>query len=73
VDNLAEELYRRLILCLQVKGERAEALRVYRGCRDMLSVVLGVQPTLETQTLYRELLESEPDPDPKREAPPASA
>jgi DNA-binding SARP family transcriptional activator len=57
VDNLAEELYRRLILCLQAKGDRAEALQAYRSCRDMLSRVLGVEPGLETQALYRELLD----------------
>jgi DNA-binding SARP family transcriptional activator len=73
MDNLAEELYRRLILCLQAKGERAEALRVYRSCRDMLSVVLGVQPTPETQTLYRDLLDSGQDPNPPPEPPPAPA
>ena len=70
VDNLAEELYRRLMSCLQAKGERAEALRVYRSCRDMLSVVLGVQPTPETQTLYRELLDAGQDPNPLHEPPP---
>jgi hypothetical protein len=37
-DNLAEELYRRLMLCHRACGCRAEALEVYRRCRHTLSV-----------------------------------
>jgi ATP/maltotriose-dependent transcriptional regulator MalT/DNA-binding SARP family transcriptional activator len=51
LDNLAEPIYRRLIACLQDTGETAEALKVYRRCRELLSVVLGVQPSKETQAL----------------------
>ena len=51
LDNLAEPIYRRLIACLKDGGETAEALKVYRRCREMLSIVLGVQPSKETQAL----------------------
>jgi DNA-binding SARP family transcriptional activator len=51
LDNLAEPIYRRLIACLKDTGEAAEALKVYRRCRELLSVVLGVQPSKETQAL----------------------
>ena len=51
LDNLAEPIYRRLIACLKDTGEPAEALKVYRRCRELLSAVLGVQPSKETQAL----------------------
>jgi two-component SAPR family response regulator len=37
LDNLNEELYRRLMLCQKTLGHYAEALEVYRRCRRMLS------------------------------------
>ena len=55
LDNLAEPVYRRLIACLKDTGETAEALKVYRRCRELLSVVLGVQPSKETQALAETL------------------
>ncbi len=51
LDNLSEPIYRRLIACLKETGEAAEALKVFRRCRELLSVVLGVQPSKETQAL----------------------
>jgi len=53
LDNLAEALYRGLMICQLAVGDHGEALRVYRRCRELLSVVLGVQPTAETQAVYR--------------------
>src|SRR5918999_3427784 len=37
IDNVAEEVYRRLMGCYARAGCPAEALRVYRRCRQMLS------------------------------------
>ena len=37
-------------------GNHAEALSVYRRCREMLSVVLGVKPAPETDALYKKAL-----------------
>ena len=51
LDNLAESLYRRLMLCYRELGETAEALRVYRRCRDLLSVVLSIKPSAETESI----------------------
>jgi LuxR family maltose regulon positive regulatory protein len=56
LDPLAENFYRRQMLCLQALGQRAEALEVFRRCRHTLSVTLGVRPTVEIEALYRELL-----------------
>ena len=54
-DNLAERLYRGLIVCHRALGDYAEGLQVYRRCRELLSVVLGVQPAAETQAVYESL------------------
>ena len=54
-DNLAEGVYRRLIVCYREQGDLAEALNVYRRCREMLSIVLGVKPSAETEQLHRQL------------------
>jgi adenylate cyclase len=51
LDNLAEGLYRRLMISYRELGENAEALQVYRRCRDMLSIVLGLNPSPETEAV----------------------
>jgi DNA-binding SARP family transcriptional activator len=50
-DNLAEELYQRLIACHLARGESAQALHAYRRCRELLSIVLGVRPSARTEAL----------------------
>jgi DNA-binding SARP family transcriptional activator len=54
-DSLSEELYQRLMVCHQRRGEHAEGLNVYRRCRELLSIVLGVQPNQTTQQVYQAL------------------
>ena len=39
-------------------GNRAEALRVYEQCRQLLATELGAYPSPETESIYRELLGS---------------
>jgi len=58
LDTLAEPLYRRLMVCHQRRGDRAEAMNVYRRCRDSLSIVLGTRPSTETENLYQALRKS---------------
>jgi DNA-binding SARP family transcriptional activator len=55
-DNLAESLHRALIRVLAAAGQQAEALNAFRRCRELLSVVLGVQPSDATEALYRQIL-----------------
>jgi ATP/maltotriose-dependent transcriptional regulator MalT/DNA-binding SARP family transcriptional activator len=55
LDNLSEELYRRLMLTYRNLGQSAGALEVYRRCRHLLSIVLGVKPSAETEAIYRSL------------------
>jgi DNA-binding SARP family transcriptional activator len=54
-DNLAESLYRGLMRALAAIGDQAEALNAFRRCRELLSIVLGIKPSAETERLYREI------------------
>jgi two-component SAPR family response regulator len=56
LDPLGETFYRRQMVCLHAQGQRAEAIEVFRRCRQTLSMTLGVAPTAETEALYRQLL-----------------
>jgi ATP/maltotriose-dependent transcriptional regulator MalT/DNA-binding SARP family transcriptional activator len=56
LDPLGETFYRRQMVCLHAQGQRAEAIEVFRRCRQTLSVMLGVPPTGETEAVYRQLL-----------------
>ena len=55
LDNLAEDLYRSLMVCYRELGRTAEAMRVYRRCRELLSVVLALPPSPETEAVRRSL------------------
>ena len=55
LDPLAEEIYRRVMLCQQRTGERAEALHTYLRCREELGAALGVAPSRETEQVYQSL------------------
>jgi DNA-binding SARP family transcriptional activator len=54
-DNLAESFYRGLMRAFAATGDQAEALNAFRRCRELLSIVLGVKPSPETDHLYREI------------------
>ena len=51
LDNLAEPLYRRLMICYRELDEMAEALKVYRRCRELLSIVFSINPSAETEAI----------------------
>ncbi len=55
LDNLAEGLYRGLMVCHRELGQPAAALQAYRRCRELLSVVLGLAPSAETEAVRRSL------------------
>lgn len=57
-DAIAEAIYRRLMQAHLSLGQKAEALAAYRRCREMLSVVLGIKPGAETETVRRRLSDS---------------
>ena len=54
-DDLAEELYRRLMLCYQKRGRKADAVKAYERCRKVLAAELGVEPSEETERVYAAL------------------
>jgi DNA-binding SARP family transcriptional activator len=53
VDEVAEELYQRLIVGYDRKGLRAEAVRAYERCRAALLRAFSVEPSPQTESLYR--------------------
>lgn len=53
VDNLEESFYRRLMECYYNLGRHADAVKVYRRCRDTLATVLDVDPSEETAKIYK--------------------
>ena len=55
-DPVAEGLYRRLMICLQEHGRRAEAIEVYHRCSKALSAALKIEPAAETNAVYEQLL-----------------
>ena len=58
LSRFREAGYRRLMEAHVVAGNRAEALRVYEQCRQLLAEELGAYPSPETDSIYRALLEA---------------
>jgi DNA-binding SARP family transcriptional activator/tetratricopeptide (TPR) repeat protein len=52
-DPTHEGASRALMRALSVLGERAQALRAYERCRSALRKILDVEPSRETQALYK--------------------
>jgi LuxR family maltose regulon positive regulatory protein len=50
-EPLAENLYRTLMQIHLDDGDTTEAMRVYRQCRQMLSVLIGAHPTADTERI----------------------
>ena len=63
-DNLAEPFYRGLMRALAATGEQADAINAYRRCRELLSIVLGVKPSAETEQLRQEIVAGRTPEDP---------
>ena len=40
-------------------GNRAEGLRAYERCRELLADELGIDPSAETRATYQELLRAD--------------
>jgi SARP family transcriptional regulator, regulator of embCAB operon len=56
LEPFRETGYQRLIRLHTALGNRAEALRVYEDCRQLLVSELGVDPSPDTEALFLELL-----------------
>ncbi|GAB4342179.1 MAG: hypothetical protein Kow0099_19510 [Candidatus Abyssubacteria bacterium] len=55
VDDLVEEFYQRVMICLHKLGRTAEAISAYQRCTKTLSAGLGIEPSSETQAIYKSL------------------
>lgn len=58
VEPFRETSYQFLMRAHAAVGNRAEALRVYEHCRDLLSEELGVSPSPQTEAVYLCILRS---------------
>src|SRR6185436_12643207 len=56
VDELAEEIHRRLIQLYGLSGDRSAALRQFERCSSTLDRELGVSPLPETSAVYEAAL-----------------
>jgi LuxR family maltose regulon positive regulatory protein len=56
VDDLAEEFYLQMMKCYRSMGKHAEALAVYKRCHQILSSVLGIEPSRDMESLKFEIL-----------------
>jgi len=54
-DDLVEVFYQRMMQCCIDTQHYSEGMSVYRRCRQVLSIVLGLQPEALTDSLYRTL------------------
>ncbi len=52
IDPWREEAHRHLMIALARSGQRSAALAQYRHCQRILQAELGVEPSVETRTLY---------------------
>lgn len=59
VDPFKETAYQLLMKMHAAAGDRAEALRVYAKCRELLRDELGVSPSPQTEAVYLEILRAE--------------
>jgi DNA-binding SARP family transcriptional activator len=55
-DGLLEEFYRGEMRAYLALGNPEQALKVYRRCRDLFSIVLGLKPAVETEELRKHAL-----------------
>jgi DNA-binding SARP family transcriptional activator len=58
LEPFREKSYQLLMRAHAAVGNRAEALRVYERCRNLLSEELGVPPSSQTEAVYLDILRS---------------
>lgn len=68
LDPLDEEAHRALIRLYAESGNRQRAQRQYERCREALQRELGVEPSEETEAIYRSVLEGRPSAPSRRDS-----
>jgi two-component SAPR family response regulator len=58
-DHLAEEFYRRLMVCYRNLGKNADAVKTYNRCRGLLKGALGIEPSPETTAVYSSIMQTQ--------------
>ena len=58
-DNIAERYYQTLIGLYISKGNKAQAVRTYHQCVEILEKEMGFDPSSETQKLYKQIMARE--------------
>jgi DNA-binding SARP family transcriptional activator len=59
LEPFRESGYLRLMKLLVDHGDRADAIRVYEQCRELLAADLGVRPSRELQELHGQIVRSD--------------
>jgi len=54
-DSLEEIFYQHLMMCLSNLGRNAEAIKVYHRCENILNEILAIQPSHETERIYKKI------------------
>jgi DNA-binding SARP family transcriptional activator len=57
-DGLREDVHRELMRLFVLNGQRAQALRQFECCRELLRHELAIQPMKETLAMYQRIAES---------------
>lgn len=57
IDPLAEELYRRLMICQRNLGNHSDVARTYNRCNSLLRSELGIDPSPETYAVYTAIVQ----------------
>jgi predicted ATPase/DNA-binding SARP family transcriptional activator/DNA-binding CsgD family transcriptional regulator len=55
LDPLREDMHRHMMIVLAGSGQRSAALAHYDACRRILAAAFGVEPEVETTTLYHQI------------------
>jgi len=58
VDELSEDIHRRLMMLHLLSGDRPAAIRQYHRCVTVLERELGVEPLPETRVVYEAILQN---------------
>jgi DNA-binding SARP family transcriptional activator len=56
VDDLAEQLYQRLMICYGRLGDKTAAISAYTRLRSVLKARLDAEPSARTEAMYRQVM-----------------